>query len=177
MRQRINHWELFGFGFVCLAGTAGHFFYEWSGENRFVAALFSVNESTWEHMKLLYTAYLLYIFIECFSLAREIENFLSAKAAGFLAGLLTIPMVFYTLRGCFGALPDWMKISIFFLAAAAAFLVSCTVMKRGLLWGGFWQGIGFLLLWALLPVFVRFTFDPPLLPLFQDPLTLGYGIP
>ncbi len=177
MRRRVNHWELFGFGFVSLVGTAGHFIYRWTGENRFVGALFAVNESTWEHMKLLYTAYLLYLFIECFSLAREMENFLSAKAAGITAGLITIPAVFYTLQGCFGALPDWLKISIFFLAAAVAFFVSAAVMKRGLLWGGLWQGAGFLLLWALLFAFVRFTFYPPLLPLFQDPLTLAYGIP
>ena len=176
MRKRINHWELIGFGFVCLTGTAGHFLYDWSGGNRFVGALFAVNESTWEHMKLLFTACFLFCLIECFSLAREIENFLSAKAAGILAGLIAIPTVFYTLRGCFGTLPDWMNISIFFLAAAIAFFVSATVMKRGLFWGGVWQGVGFLLLWALLFAFIRFTFSPPQLPLFQDPLTLAYGI-
>ncbi len=177
MRQRVNRRELFGFFFVSLAGTLGHFLYDRTGENRFVGALFAVNESTWEHMKLLYTPYFLYLLIECFSLAREMENFLSAKAAGALAGLITIPVVFYTLRGCFGDLPDWINIGIFYLAAAVAFLISSLVMKRGLLWGALAQGAGFLLLWALLFAFVRFTFDPPLLPLFRDPVTLTYGIP
>ena len=177
MRRRVNYWELAGFGFVCLLGSAGHFLYDLTGGNRFIAAFFAVNESTWEHMKLLYTAYFLYILVECFSLAREMDNFLSAKAAGALAGLLTIPVLFYTLSGSFGKLPSAVDIAIFFVAAAVAFLVSAVIMTHGCLWGGLKQGLGFLLLWALLFLFVRWTFQPPLLPIFQDPLTLTYGIP
>ena len=40
--------------FVTAMGTLGHFFYQWSGNNRYVGFLFPVNESTWEHMKLLF---------------------------------------------------------------------------------------------------------------------------
>lgn len=176
MRRRLERWELIGFGLTCLLGTAGHFLYDLSGGSPLAAAVSAVNESTWEHMKLLYLPWFLYLLIECFSLARELENFLAAKALGALAGLLAIPTLFYTLSGSLGKLPDAVNIGIFFVSAAAAYLVSCTAMKRGWLGGAILQGAGFLLLWGLLFLFVRWSFAPPHLPLFQDPLTLGYGV-
>ena len=38
--------------FTLILGTVGHFFYEWSGENKIAGIFFPVNESVWEHMKL-----------------------------------------------------------------------------------------------------------------------------
>ena len=42
--------------------------------------------------------------------------------------------------------------------------------------GGAMQLIGFLLLWALLFTFVWFTYRPPHLPLFLDPVSGCYGL-
>lgn len=176
MRRRLERWEWIGFGLTCLLGTGGHFLYDLTGGSRLAAAISAVNESTWEHMKLLFLPWFLYLLAECFSLGREMDNFLAAKALGALTGLLAIPALFYTLSGSLGKLPDAVNISIFFVAVAAAYLVSCTAMQRGWCSGAAWQGIGFLLLWGLLFLFVRWSFAPPQLPLFQDPLTLGYGI-
>ena len=40
---------------VCLVlGTLLHFTYEWSGEDKIVAIYSAVNESTWEHLKLVF---------------------------------------------------------------------------------------------------------------------------
>lgn len=176
LRRRLVTWELVGFGVVCLLGSLGHFVYGWSGENRAVGAFFAVNESTWEHMKLLYIPYVCYLIAECFSLAREMENFLAAKAAGAALALAAIPVSYYALGGMFGALPHWSGIVIFFCAAALAFWVSCRVMRRDRLRGIRWQIAGFLLLWALLLAFVWWTYHPPHLPLFQDSVTGLYGI-
>ena len=176
MRKRLLYWELVGFGFVCLLGTVGHFLYEWTDENRYIGAFFAVNESTWEHMKLLFVPYFIYVVAECFSLAREMENFLAAKATGALAGITSIPIIYYSLSGVFGKLPEWAGITIFFVASAIAFSVSHRVMKRDLLRGTVWQAAGFLLLWGLLLLFVWCTYHTPLLPIFRDPLTGQYGM-
>ena len=40
-----------------------------------------------------------------------------------LLGLALIPVLFYTYNGVFGHSPDWVNISIFYLAAAGAFLL------------------------------------------------------
>ena len=39
---------------VFVLGTLAHFVYDWSGQNSFIGLLTPVNESTWEHMKLLF---------------------------------------------------------------------------------------------------------------------------
>lgn len=51
-----------------ILGVISHFLYEWSGENKFVALFCAVNESTWEHLKLLFFPFLLWIIISHFVL-------------------------------------------------------------------------------------------------------------
>ena len=86
-----------------------------------------------------------------------------------------IPVLFYTLNGAFGKTPNWINIAIFFVAAAATFLTEnrwfqknstfCPHPKLALAFIGL---IGIL--------FVLFTFIPPTIPLFRDPVTGMYGI-
>ena len=53
MKRDLSLWQLVGFAFTALGGTLLHFLYDWTNNN-IVAAFTAVNESTWEHMKLLY---------------------------------------------------------------------------------------------------------------------------
>lgn len=59
-----------------------------------------------------------------------------------------------------GKLPDWVNITIFFLADALLYFVSYRLLTDGALRGGATQLIGFVLLWALLFAFVWFTYRP-----------------
>ena len=45
--------NLFRFIFISVLGVLLHFTYEWSGDNAVVGLFSAVNESTWEHLKLL----------------------------------------------------------------------------------------------------------------------------
>ena len=51
--KRILAFCITGGIFTLIAGTLGHFVYEWSGGAVWTAWLFPVNESVWEHLKLL----------------------------------------------------------------------------------------------------------------------------
>ena len=93
-----------------------------------------------------------------------------------LLGLVSIPALFYMLTGMLGKLPDWVNITIFFLADALLYFVSYRLLTDGALRGGAMQLIGFVLLWALLFTFVWFTYRPPHLPLFLDPVSGCYGL-
>ena len=62
MRRRLFFWELAGFLFTGALGVLLHFLYEWSGGNTLAAAFSAVNESTWEHMKLLLIPVLFYTY-------------------------------------------------------------------------------------------------------------------
>lgn len=175
MQKRLLHWEWFGFLFVGAVGTLLHFVFDWTHASPLAAAFSAVNESTWEHMKLLFVPFFLFTTVQFVFFAEPLHNFFAVKAAALLAGLLTIPVLFYTLNGSFGKTPSWVNIAIFYLADALCFLTSRRLLTRGALRGGAWQAAGFALLWLLAFAFVYFTYRPPLLPLFQDPVTFTYG--
>ena len=54
MKRTVWLWELVGLAYVSLVGTVLHFLYDWLGGAVWVAPFSGVNESTWEHMKLLF---------------------------------------------------------------------------------------------------------------------------
>ena len=174
MKRSMALWQVIGFAFVSLGGTLLHFLYEWTGESPAAAVLSAVNESTWEHMKLLFVPMVLFAWVQHL-LFREKQDFWCVKTVGILCGLLLIPAVFYTANGGFGKTPDWLNISIFFVSAALAFLLEGWLFrlqvftcKKPL--------IPLLVLTGIGVLFVVFTFSPPHLPLFRDPVTGSYGV-
>lgn len=176
VRKRLRRWELAGFLFVCALGTLLQFLYKWTGRNALVAAFASVNESTWEHMKLLFLPYFIFTMVEFASFAEPFRNFFAAKAAAGLAGILLIPFLFYTVSGAFGKTPDWLNIAIFFASAAATYLLSYRLLTTLALRGAALQLAGFLALWGVTFLFILFTYRTPHLPLFLDPTGGGYGV-
>ena len=59
-----------GFLFVGILGTLFHFVYDWCRLARLIGLFVPVNESTWEHMKLLFIPMLIYIAI-CFQYVKK----------------------------------------------------------------------------------------------------------
>lgn len=175
MRRQLRRWELAGFLFTGGVGTLLHFVYTWTNGSTLAAAFSAVNESTWEHMKLLFVPVFLFTMVQFIVFADPLRNFFAAKGVALLLGLVTIPALFYTLTGMFGKTPDWVNIAIFFAADAIFYAVGYALLLRGSLRGGAWQLFGFLLFWLLAFCFVLFTYRPPALPLFRDPVTGLYG--
>lgn len=176
MKHELRRWEIAGFLVTAGLGSLLHFVFDWSGRSRIVAAFAAVNESTWEHMKLLFIPFLLFTVAEFIVFSEAFRNFFAVKAVAVLLGLIAIPALYYTLTGMFGKLPDWVNVTIFFLADALMYFVSCRLLTEGRLRGGAAQLIGFAALWALLFAFVWFTYRTPHLPLFLDPVSGCYGL-
>ncbi len=174
MKRSIGLWQLFGFAVTSLVGTLLHFLYNWLGEAVWIAPFSSVNESTWEHMKLLFWPMFIYAIVQSFFLC-EREDFWCVKLKGILLGLILIPVLFYTYNGIIGRSPDWINIAIFFISAAVAYIYETrqfnnkkTVCKNPKI------AIGILCVIAVL--FVVFTFITPEIGIFKDPLTGTHGI-
>ncbi|MBQ6789583.1 MAG: hypothetical protein IJO81_05300 [Clostridia bacterium] len=173
MKKNVFLSQLAGFVFVSVAGVLLHFLYDVSGASPIAAVFSGVNESTWEHMKLLYFPMLFYALLQNRYLDGRMENFWCVKLKGTLLGLTMIPVLFYTIRGVFGDTPDWVNISIFFVAAAVAFYYETETFKKDM---GKCRGkSALLLLLAVGVLFAVFTFFTPEIPLFRDPVTGGYG--
>ena len=175
MKKSVGLWQLIGFAFTSVAGTLLHFLYDWSGQSVFVAPFSAINESIWEHMKLLFFPMFLYALFERRILGKEYHRFWFSKLVGITMGLTVIPVLYYTYTGALGVSAYWFNITIFFIAAAISFRLEAKLLKSGRK-APLSSTAAFLLLCLIGSAFLLFTFFPPQIPLFQDPVTGLYGL-
>lgn len=174
MKQNISLWQFSGFSLTSLLGTVLHFFYDWTNKSILIAPFSGVNESTWEHMKLLFFPLFLFALIQ-YRFFKDYENFWCIKLIGSLSGLISIPILFYTYNGVIGKSPDWINITIFFISAAAAFLLEWYLFKRNRL-SCKRPCLAFIIFCLIGVLFIIFTFWTPKLAIFKDPITETYGL-
>ena len=174
MKRSIGIWQLLGFAVTSLGGTLLHFLYDWLGKSTFIAPFSGVNESTWEHMKLLFWPMFLYAVVQGFFF-RDRSDFWCVKLRGTLLGLVLIPTLFYTYNGAFGKSPDWLNIVIFFVSAAIAYLCETRLYNSERVRCKH-PRLAFLSLCVIASLFVVFTFFTPEIGLFQDPIAGNFGI-
>ena len=167
MKRDLFLWQFGGFVFVSLLGSVLHFVYSWTNESVLVAPFSAINESTWEHMKLIYFPMLIYALIQS-QFFKDCNNFWCIKLIGILTGLTLIPVLFYTFNGVFGKSPDFVNIAIFFIAAAVTFIIENYLFKSGSFQCSY-NKFAFFITIFIGVLFVLFTFIPPELPLFKDP--------
>ena len=176
MKQSIPQWQIAGFLFTAIAGTFLHFLFDITGSS-ILAALFSaVNESIWEHMKLLFYPLVLFAVLEYFRWGKAVPAFWCIKLAGILLGLFLVPVMYYVYTGILGINADWFNIAIFFLAAGAAYYAETRLFQSGCSCA-LPAGAAIAALAGMALFFTVLTFFPPRIPLFQDPLTGTYGFP
>ncbi len=171
-----RRWEVAGLFFVLVWGNLFHFVFDWSGENELVGAIAAVNESVWEHMKLMIVPWVLWSAVEALALRRNRICVLAPRAVALLMGVLFIPVAYYSYVGISGANVAILNIIIFQLAVLLAFFLSWRVLDKGRLQGTVWTVLGGAVLLAMLALTVYWTYFQPQIPLFVDPLTGKTGI-
>ena len=174
MKRSINLWQLLAFAVTSLVGTLLHFLYDWTNGAIWASLFSSVNESTWEHMKLLFWPMFLFAIVQSFFFGDR-EGFWCIKLRGISLGLVLIPIIFYTYNGVIGKSPDWLNIAIFFISAAIAYIYETRKFNEESVYCKN-PRLAFLLLCIIALLFILFTFQPPEIGVFKDPLTGTYGI-
>ena len=175
MGRRWRVWPLTGFLTAAVLGTLAHFAYRWSGGALLAGVFCAVNESVWEHMKLLF--FPVFLFTAAQFCVGERDGLLAARAVSVTAGLALIPTLYYTYTGIWGDHTLWADAAIFYLSAAVTFWLDDLLHRQRRLWKMEYQVAGLVWLWVLAFLFVWWTFSPPHIALFRDPLTGLYGIP
>ena len=164
-----------GFAFVSIVGTLWHFIYQWTGDNRLVALVCPVNESPWEHLKLLWFPFLLWCLINLRSTKGQ-SGAWARHCVGALTGIGVITALFFTYKGIIGG--DIMALDIisFILGVGNAFWIDAVLTRNGKLQGKSAQTAGVFILLAVSALFMLFTFYPPKIPWFLDEQSGIYGI-
>lgn len=165
--NHLKRYFIIGFVFVLITGSLFHFLYDWTGRNFFISLFVPVNESVWEHMKLIFFPILLYTLFLTLKLKKDFPPAASALCFGNLLGTFFIPVFFYTYTGILGHNIFLLDLSDFVFAAAAAFAAAYRLALSHRV--RTYRPILFCLICILCICFFLFTCDPPDSIIFVDP--------
>ena len=174
--MELKKYHIIGFIFTVIIGSLLHFTYEFSNKNIVVGYFSAINESTWEHLKLLITPIVVFSIIEYFIYGKELDNFIIVKAFSKLLGMVTIVASFYTYTGIIGNNYLVLDIGTFILGVFIAYYFSYKMLQTQLLYSEKYNYIGFLIIFIIVFLMIYFTVNPPRINLFLDPVTNSYGI-
>ena len=128
--NKIIKLEIIAIIVILILGTLLHFTYEWSGDNLFVGSFSAVNESVWEHLKLVFYPMLLMGIINYFLLKGHVNNYIEAKAIGIFVAISFIIVFFFTYVGILGTNFFILDILSFILSVSLGEWVSYKLMTR-----------------------------------------------
>ncbi len=174
MKKSIFYWQVAGIIFTIALGVLLHFLFDMTNQNVIAALVSAVNESIWEHMKLLFYPMFLFAIIESKFFEQEYVQFWCVKVKGILLGLVLIPVFYYTYTGALGVSADWVNIANYVVTTIIVFLYEARILQK--------DGrcilrseVAFIVLCIIALVFTVFTFATPKIPIFEDPITGTYG--
>ena len=110
-------------------GVLWHFVYEWSNNNVFLGLIAPVNESVWEHLKLLFYPCLVLSLIEYFVMGKERE-FIVGRIYSIILGMISIVAMYYLYDTVFGATPSVVNIIIYVLAVILTYGLTGVLISR-----------------------------------------------
>ena len=172
-KVKIRNYQIFSIIFTIILGTILHFTYELSGGNQLVAKFSSVNESVWEHLKLLFFPMLLNTIIGYFYLKKDIPNFLCSKTIGIVSAMALMVIFFYTYTGILGRNISVVDIASFFIEAIVGEFVAYIFIDNKIKCN---RTTAIIVLIIIFISFIIFTFFTPNVGIFKDPITGKYGI-
>lgn len=166
--------EIAGAIFGTGLGTLLHFTYAWSGKILLVGLFSAVNESVWEHTKLIYFPVILYLVVEFFFFDNH-DRLPVAKLCEVLFGILFIITFFYTYSGMLGIESLAVDIISFVVAVVLGKYISYRIIMSDQP-ARINKAVAVISLIAIFGFFMITTLSPPKIPLFREQNTGTYGI-
>lgn len=168
----IKKFEIISTIFIIILGTLLHFTYNWSNNNSIVGLYSPINESIWEHLKLIFYPMLIITIIGNILYKKSIPNYVCIKTKTIILSILFIVISFYTYSGIIGTNYGVINILLFIISIIIGQLYAYKLIKNNYKCN---TKYSILILLLLFDCFVIFTFYPPHINLFKDPITNTYG--
>ncbi|MCJ7687852.1 MAG: DUF6512 family protein [Clostridiaceae bacterium] len=170
-------WILTGIPILFFIGSFMHFLYDFTGANVIIGTIAPMNESVWEHLKMVLLPVILWWTIYYLAVGKinniDKNKWFTGALVSLLTALITIPLLFYFYTSAFGVELLVVDILLLFLALLFGQLAGLHFYKY---YVGINSIISISIFVLLIFLFILFTFYPPHLPLFRDSNTLKYGI-
>lgn len=162
--QKLKTNLLVGFLWTSIAGTLFHFVYDWTGQNPWIGLFFPINESTFEHMKLIFFPSLLYLPIVYYYLQQSYPDLVRTLCQNILFSTWLLPVLFYTYTGIIGKIYAPVDISLFFICVGLLFWRSYKNANKKT------DSIYPYLVFAMAILFLACTYTHPAIGLFANPV-------
>ena len=177
-KKNLLQFTIFSVTFSFILGTLLHFTYELSGNNPFVGLFSAVNESVWEHLKLVFFPMAITTIIGSFYFKETFPNYICHRLFGVIIAFAFIVIFFYTYTGILGTNLAILNIASFFISILLGEWISYIHIQKNIC---FFPKICnasfcFICFYIILFCFILFTFFPIQISFFQDPITKSFGI-
>jgi len=153
-------------------GTLQHFAYDITNNNILVGLISPVNESVWEHLKLVFLPITIFAIIT--KIKYDKKNTMISAAFSIIISSILISIIHYAFKAIN---IEVMAIDIiaYIISMILAFYIMYIFYNNKLLIQ--YEAIGYILLLVVLIIFALFTIYPPRFELFLDTTLNLYGIP
>lgn len=166
-----------GIPILFVLGTLMHFAYDFFNKSVIVGLFAAVNESVWEHTKMVLLPvilyWILYYYIKGRKYSIDKNKWFQGALISLITSIISIPILYYFYTEAFGV--EVMVIDILILLMANIFgqLLGLHVYKHG-------KGINAMtvinIFLVIILMYMVFTIYPPHIPLFQDGPSGKYGM-
>lgn len=170
--KSIIKYEIFSAVFSIALGVLLHFLFDWLNKNSLIGIFSAVNESIWEHLKILFVPMLITLIVGNIYFKEEYPHYITIKTKGIIIALATIVIVYYTYTGIIGKDVPLFNIILFGVAAIIGELYTYKSINK--IYNN--NILAIITLLFLSGAFILFTFNPPKIGIFKDPVTKTYGI-
>lgn len=171
-KQFVKFYSWLGILVVSLSSIPLHFLYDWLGENAAIGMFAPINESIWEHLKLVFWPLLLWWGIG-YLLFRNKKNlsltkWLTAGSVSIFISMIFIVSWYYTWTGGFDIHSSIIDIGSLFIAVPIAQLIGIHIY-RVIESRSIYMISSILFLLAFIGMFIFFSFSTPNFPIFVPP--------
>lgn len=158
-----------------LIGVFYHYLFAICNNNPFVGIFTPVNESIFEHLKLLFFPFILVSVLDIFINKKTFKNIMPYRIFNITLSIIILPMLYYFLQSI-GIKSAFINIFLYVILIAAVCFLSYEDEKKQLIPNKNIIIISLLIFLLLFALFIIMTFNPPKVELFKDPLNGNYGI-
>jgi len=162
--QECSRWV--GWLILSCMGSAMHFVYRWLGCFSYIALFVAVNESVWEHLKLLVWPLLLWWLFSL--LWRDLDDCIHGLLMSELYSVSTMLITYYTYMGIF----DYESLAVDIIIFLLSLLVGLSIAEETELYSRFNTILCLVIFFVF---FICMSLVKPELPLFFDKAHDTYG--
>ena len=161
---------------IFLLSIVSHFIYGWIPNNIF-SIIFPVNESVWEHMKLVITPVLIFSIFEYILYKKKdiyFNNFILSYGISIVIGIFSYLILYLPIHYIIGHSTIY-AIVLLFIIFIIIQIISYYIMNYREIW--YSNVIGIIIIMSMYIIFGYLTYNPIEIDIFYDTQKKIYGIP